>query len=132
MSIHLSNDRLPQTFLHHQPFWMAVGCLLMGDNTWSNVKAEFWSIRAAAHNDPFWFALECPPHLHQFVSAWLQEPPQTAEELAELPGVTQLIVDSWLVFVDCRLDIEPDDKDLRSFTDEINTHQRWASSGLHD
>lgn len=126
------SDRLPQQFLCHHPFWMAIGCLMMGDKNWSTVKAQFWQLREAAHNDPLWLALDCPSELHQFVTAWLQSPPSTAEEVAECPGVSQLVVDSWRIFVDCDLDFEPDDETLRSYTDEISTHKRWVSSGLHD
>jgi len=131
MSTHLSPDPF-QMFMRHHPFWLAIACLMTEGKNWSNVKAKFWSLRAGAQNDPFFFALDCPPALHQFVVAWLQSEPKTTEDLSLMPGVTQYLMDSWSIFVELRLDVEPKDKELRSYTNEISTHKRWVSSGLHD
>ena len=125
--------RLFQEDLRRNPFWMMVGCQLANRTTWEQAWPAFLHIRRA-HPDVPALARARPEDLHdalrplglwrrraiilpRFARAWLQSPPAVYDDVLGLPGCGKYAADSWAVFVEDRLDVDPDDGKLNWYLD---------------
>lgn len=117
--------RLFQERLRHNPFWMIVACQLVNQTTWLQAEPAFrWML--ARYLTPEALADTRPERLHRalrplglwrrrsamlvkFARAWLASPPGTYNEVLGMPGCGCYAADSWAIFVEQRLDVEPED-----------------------
>lgn len=125
--------RLFQERLHHSPFWMLVACQLVNLTTWKQAEPAFRSI-LARHLTARALAAAGPASLHdalrplglwrrraivlpRFARAWLRAEPRRYDDVLRLPGCGKYAADSWAIFVDGRLDVEPCDGKLNWYVD---------------
>ncbi len=126
--------RLFQERLRHSPFWMVVACQLVNLTTWTQAEPAFrWLL--ATHLTPDVLATAAPETLHdalrplglwrrraiilpRFALAWLQGAPRHYDDILNMPGCGKYAADSWAIFVDGRLDVEPNDGKLNWYLDK--------------
>lgn len=117
-----------QESLYKDPFWMLVACSLVNLTTWKSAEPVFESIREKwptpeelEKADPsvlyrmvakLGFGKIRSTRLPALAAMYLYRSPKTAKDVLELPGCGKYASDSWAIFVEGRLDIEPTDKEL--------------------
>lgn len=119
---HLFQERLAD-----DPFWMLVACSLVNLTTWDKAENVFHWLRE--HHDVESLSTADPASLHaalqpiglwrrradslvKLAARWSTRPPRSATDVLELPGCGKYAHDSWAIFVDNRLDVEPRDGKL--------------------
>ncbi len=132
--------RLFQERLYHNPFWMLVACQLVNLTTWKQAEPAFQYI-LARHLSPQSLARAAPETLHEilrplglwrqrsitlpkFASTWLQGKPRCYDDVLKMPGCGKYAADSWAIFVDGQLDIQPNDGKLNWYIDRRQECQR--------
>lgn len=132
--------RLFQGRLHHSPFWMLVACQLVNLTTWRQAEPTFrWLV--ATYGTASGLATAEPGDLHdamrplglwrrrsiillRFAHAWLLERPTCYDAVLKLPGCGKYAADSWAIFVEGRLDVEPNDGKLNWYVDRRRQDDR--------
>ena len=127
--------RLFQERLRFNPFWMIVACQLVNLTTWKQAEPTFrWLL--ATYLTPTVLADAAPDDLHEamkplglwrrrsimlirFAHAWSQERPGCYDDVLKLPGCGKYAADSWAIFVEQRLDVQPKDGKLGWYIDRM-------------
>ncbi len=126
-------DRLFQERLKHNPFWMLVACQLVNLTTWKQAApVHRWLV--ATYLGPEGLARAQPNELERvleplglfrrravslvkFANAWLLCRPREYDDVMALPGCGKYAADSWAIFVEGNLDVEPRDGKLNWYLD---------------
>lgn len=128
--------RLFQERLRHSPFWMIVACQLVNQTTWRQAEPAFRSL-LAMYVTPGRLSRAAPEDLHDVLRplglwrrrsvsltrlalAWSKIPPTCYDEVSALPGCGKYAADSWAIFVEGRLDVEPRDGKLNWYLRRID------------
>ncbi len=125
-----------QDRLKDEPFWMLVACILVNRTRWSQAKpileelrsrwptpgslsrANLRVLRAAV--EPLGFGLQRSWRLSGLARLWFEVgPPTTARSVLAYPGCGRYAADSWAIFVDGDLSVEPTDRELRKRLAEL-------------
>ena len=117
-----------QESLCKEPFWMLVACSLVNQTTWRSAEPVFEKIRQTwptpeelEKADPavlyrmvqrLGFGKLRSVRLPAMAAYYLFVNPKKAEDVMKLPGCGKYAHDSWAIFVDGRMDVEPTDKEL--------------------
>lgn len=127
--------RLFQEHLLTQPFWMVVACCLVNRTTWevarlahSRLKLRYGGPEGLSAADPedlqpvikrlgLW--RQRSRSLVNLARTWVDKPPLTSDDVAALPGCGRYAADSWAIFIEDRLDVEPDDGKLNWYLRDI-------------
>lgn len=120
--------RLFQEHLVTQPFWMVVACCLVNRTTWevarlahSRLKLRYGGPENLASADPgdlqpiikrlgLW--RQRSRNLVNLAGAWIAGSPVTASDVRKLPGCGKYAADSWAIFIENRVDVDPRDGKL--------------------
>lgn len=120
---------------------MLVACQLVNQTTWEQARPAFLWLRRTTGGSILRVALAEPEQLHcalrplglwrqrsivipRFARAWLQGRPGTYDEVMGMPGCGKYAADSWAIFVEGRLDVEPADGKLNWYIDRMRRHDR--------
>lgn len=129
-------ETLFQERLKDRPFWMLVCCQLV--NLTSIEKAEpvleylmqhFFIYTLAKTPEERLYPILKPLGLHTrraksivgLAKAWERHPPETAADVMNLPGCGQYAADSWKIFIEGDLDVQPDDGRLQWYLHRVKT-----------
>ena len=120
---HLFQERLCAS---RNRFWMMVACQLVNRATWEvaepihkEIRRRYptiWDLAMARHRDlvriirPLGFQNGRAKNLKAMARAW--DAPRTAADILELPGCGKYAADSWAIFVEGNLDVQPNDGKL--------------------
>ena len=127
-----------QQWLKHEPFWMIVACMLVNMTHWKQARPVFDWMRQEdeSNKDPNWFLtvdrewleehIEClgfvkrrSNNLISMAEAWIKNPPETRDDIMDLPGCGKYAADTWSIFIENRTDVNPTDKDLRWYMENV-------------
>jgi len=126
--------QLFQERLKYNPFWMLVACQLVNLTNWEGQAEPAFQYILARHLTPESLAEAEAETLHEilkplglwrrraitlpkFARAWLQGKPECYDDVLKMPGCGKYSADSWAIFVDGRLDIQPNDGKLNWYID---------------
>lgn len=126
---------------------MLVACSLVNLTTWEQAEPAFRWLRNI-YADPEHLSLAGPGELHlvlrplglwrrralilpHLASAWLRDPPSSCNDVLRLPGCGKYAADSWAIFVEGRLDVEPDDGKLNWYVDRMKELHDGSCRGRH-
>lgn len=137
--VHVENHdpsiRLFQETLNSTPFWMIVMCVLVNKTSGKSAKpiledlrrrwptpsslaaADF--IRVAEIVSRLGLGRRRSADLIGLAAAWTERPPKVAADLPSLPGCEPYARDSWAIFVDGDLSVEPTDAKLSAYLDRV-------------
>lgn len=121
------------------PFWMLVACQLVNLTTWRQARPCFEWLRETSV-DPINLAMADPEDLHEhleplglwrrrasmlprFARSWLTRRPVTAKDVLMMPGCGKYAADSWSIFVEGDLGVEPNDGKLNWYLDRRQTDE---------
>ena len=129
--------RLFQESLRQRPFWMLLACVLVNRTTWEQARPVFkWlvkthTIRTLAEARPRSLCRVLKPlgiwrqrsrSLPALARAWLVHRPTCAADVLALPGCGKYAADSWAIFVDDDLNVEPKDGKLNWYLERRKQH----------
>jgi len=124
-----------QERLYEDPFWMLVSCSLVNLTTWRQAEAPFEKMREMSGGDPAWFSQVDDATLNDILrplglwrrrsgllrrmaAAWVESPPETHEDVLDLPGCGKYASDSWAIFVEGIKGVEPRDHLLNLYVEK--------------
>lgn len=106
---------------------MLLACVLVNRTTWEQARPVFkqivqsYTIRTLAEADPDSLVITLLPlglwrqrsrSIPALARAWLEARPTCAADVQGFPGCGKYAADSWAIFVDNNLNVEPDDGKL--------------------
>ena len=127
---HLFQERLK-----YNPFWMIVGCQLVNLTHWEAAEPVLQHL-IRTYTVPDKLACTRPEELFhclrplglwrrratmlpRFADAWLQGRPRDSKDIMKLPGCGKYAGDSWAIFMEGRLDVEPNDGKLGWYLEKM-------------
>lgn len=130
----MDDDQLFQVELKAEPFWMLAACMFVNLTMWTSAKPIFLKVKkrwptpeavSQADRDELMRMIR-PLGLYGIRSTkliamaahWCDEPPKTAADVMKIYGCGKYAADSWAIFVEGRLDVEPEDLKLRYYLQE--------------
>ena len=128
--------RLFQERLKYNPFWMIVACQLVNLTQWGGQAEPAFRWLLATYLTPEALADADPEDLHEamkplglwrrrstmlirFAHAWSQGRPTCYDDVLKLPGCGKYAADSWAIFIEQRLDVQPKDGKLNWYIDRM-------------
>lgn len=119
-----------QLAMRDDPFWMLVGCVLANRTRWSQAKPVHAEIRrrwptpealagapigtVVGLLTPLGFRDRRGINLVNMAAAWAVG----KRDLRDLPGCGKYAADSYAIFVEGRIDVEPTDRVLKAYLEE--------------
>lgn len=128
--------RLFQETLCRRPFWMLVACQLVNQTTWEQARPALRELMRRRTIRTL--ATTRPQHLHDLMrplglwrrrsiilprmaDTWLRGRPGGYDDVLRFPGCGKYAADSWAIFIEGRLDVEPRDGKLNWYLDRRQT-----------
>lgn len=123
-----------QEYLKSEPFWMLVACQLVNmtsfdqaEHVLSRLRSEYTIDTLASARDEDLHEMLRPLGLWRrrsrsliaMAQVWVIDPPKHAKDVLRLPGCGKYASDSWSIFVDGNLCVEPEDGKLNWYLERI-------------
>jgi endonuclease III len=121
-----------QEQLCKHPFWMLVACSLVNQTSWKQAEPIFAEMLRKSKGDERWLLRVDPDYLEEMLEPlglhrrraaylselpvkWFQINPETRFDVMDIPGFGTYASDSWAIFVEGDLSVNPTDKDLKAY-----------------